>query len=70
VGYSALFLGALTDSVRVLVLTASIENKDILEALQRGARGVVLKESATEVLRMGIRAVPPAWCLREFFFES
>ena len=50
-------LGALTDSVRVLVLTASIENKDILEALQRGARGVVLKESATEVLLQSIRAV-------------
>jgi DNA-binding NarL/FixJ family response regulator len=50
-------LAALSESVRILVLTASIENKQILEALQRGARGVVLKESATEVLLQSIRAV-------------
>jgi len=47
----------LSDSVRIIVLTASIENKQILEALQQGARGVVLKESATEVLLKSIRAV-------------
>ena len=50
-------LSSLAESVRTIVLTASIEKKQIVEALQRGARGVVLKESATEVLRMGIRAV-------------
>ena len=50
-------LAALSDSVRIIVLTASIENEHILEALQRGARGVVLKESATEVLLQSIRAV-------------
>jgi DNA-binding NarL/FixJ family response regulator len=50
-------LAALSESVRILVLTASIENRQILEALQRGARGVVLKESATEVLLQSIQAV-------------
>ena len=50
-------LVALSESVRIIVLTASIENQQILEALQRGARGVVLKESATEVLLKSIRAV-------------
>jgi DNA-binding NarL/FixJ family response regulator len=50
-------LAALSESVRILVLTASIENRQILEALQRGARGVVLKESATEVLLKSIQAV-------------
>ncbi|MBF8305504.1 MAG: DNA-binding response regulator [Acidobacteria bacterium] len=50
-------LAPLSESVRIIVLTASIENKQILEALQRGARGMVLKESATEVLLKSIRAV-------------
>jgi DNA-binding NarL/FixJ family response regulator len=42
---------------RTIVLTASIEKREILEALQLGARGVVLKESATELLLKSIRAV-------------
>ncbi len=42
---------------RTIVLTASIEKGQILEALQLGARGVVLKESATELLLKSIRAV-------------
>ena len=50
-------LSSLSESVRTIVLTASVEKNQIVEALQRGARGVVLKESASEVLRMGIRAV-------------
>lgn len=36
--------------VRVVVLTASIERPQIVEALRLGARGVVLKDSATELL--------------------
>ena len=42
---------------RTIVLTASIEKREILQALQLGARGVVLKESATELLLKSIRAV-------------
>lgn len=60
-------LSSLTDSVRTLVLTATAEKKHIVEALERGARGVVLKESATEVLLKGIRAVLAGqyWIVRE-----
>jgi DNA-binding NarL/FixJ family response regulator len=43
--------------VRVIVLTAAIEKSHILEALQLGARGVVLKASATQVLFQAIRTV-------------
>jgi DNA-binding NarL/FixJ family response regulator len=42
---------------RTVVLTASIEKRQIVEALQLGARGVVLKESATQLLLKSIRAV-------------
>jgi two-component system nitrate/nitrite response regulator NarL len=42
---------------RTIVLTASIEKSQVLEALQLGARGVVLKESATDLLLKSIRAV-------------
>jgi two-component system, NarL family, nitrate/nitrite response regulator NarL len=43
--------------VHTILLTAAIEKKQILEALQLGARGVVLKEAATELLFRCIRAV-------------
>ena len=43
--------------VRTIVLTAAIENTEIVEALQLGARAVVLKESATEVLIQSIHSV-------------
>jgi DNA-binding NarL/FixJ family response regulator len=42
---------------RVLVLTVAIEDAQILEALELGARGVVLKEAATELLFKAIRSV-------------
>ena len=53
--------------VHTLLLTASIENAQIIEALQSGARGVVMKESATQVLLRAIRAVMAgqAWVGRE-----
>ena len=53
--------------VHTLLLTASIENTQIIEALQSGARGVVMKESATQVLLRAIRAVMAgqAWVGRE-----
>jgi DNA-binding NarL/FixJ family response regulator len=50
-------LGTAATPVRTLLLTAAIERPQILEALQLGARGVVLKESATQLLLKGIRAV-------------
>ena len=41
----------------VILLTAAIDRADIVRALQLGARGVVLKESATAVLLKAIRVV-------------
>ena len=43
--------------LRIIVLTASIEKGQIVEAVQLGARGVVLKEAATRLLLKSIRAV-------------
>jgi two-component system nitrate/nitrite response regulator NarL len=42
---------------RILILTAAIEQTDITAALQLGARGVVLKESASDLLFKSIHAV-------------
>jgi two-component system nitrate/nitrite response regulator NarL len=42
---------------RVILLTAALDPDDVLRAVQLGARGVVLKESATRVLIDGIRSV-------------
>lgn len=44
-------------TVRTIVLTASIESAQIVQALQAGAKGIVMKESATQVLLRAIRAV-------------
>lgn len=43
--------------IRIVVLTASIEKSEMVEALQLGARGVILKETAAELLLKGIRSV-------------
>ncbi len=43
--------------VRTILLTAAIEKTEIVEALQLGARGVVLKESASELLLKAMHAV-------------
>jgi DNA-binding NarL/FixJ family response regulator len=42
---------------RVILLTAGIDRSDIVKALQLGARGLVLKESATVLLLEVIRTV-------------
>lgn len=42
---------------RVILLTAAIDKSDMVKALQLGARGVVLKESATGLLMKAIRIV-------------
>ena len=44
-------------SVRVILLTAAAEKNQIVEALQLGARGVVLKDSATQLLLKSIETV-------------
>jgi two-component system, NarL family, nitrate/nitrite response regulator NarL len=48
---------ALKTPVKTILLTAAIEKKQIIEALQVGARGVVLKEAATQMLIRAIRTV-------------
>jgi DNA-binding NarL/FixJ family response regulator len=42
---------------RTLLLTASIEAGELIKALQLGARGVVMKDSASELLMKAIRVV-------------
>jgi two-component system, NarL family, nitrate/nitrite response regulator NarL len=44
-------------AVRIILLTAAAEKKQVVEALQLGARGVVLKDSATQLLLKAIHAV-------------
>ncbi len=44
-------------STRVILLTAAIDPAELLRAIQLGARGVVLKESATRLLIDGIHRV-------------
>ena len=43
--------------VRIILLTAAAEKNQIVEALQLGARGVVLKDSATQLLLKSIDTV-------------
>lgn len=45
------------NSVRVILLTAAAEKNQIVEALQLGARGVVLKDSATQLLLKAVHTV-------------
>jgi DNA-binding NarL/FixJ family response regulator len=44
-------------STRSILLTAAIERRQVIEALQIGARGVVMKDSATQLLLKAIRTV-------------
>ena len=50
-------LGRVRAPVRTILLVASIDRAETIKALQLGARGVVLKESATELLFKAIRSV-------------
>jgi len=50
-------MGKGQQSVRVILLTAAAEKQQIVEALQLGARGVVLKDSATQLLLKSIYTV-------------
>jgi len=46
-----------TVPTRVIVLTAAEDDREVIRAMRLGARGVVLKQSATEVLLKGIHRV-------------
>lgn len=46
-----------SDKLHTLLLTAAINKEEILDALQRGARGAVLKDFGAEVLVRAIRAI-------------
>jgi two-component system nitrate/nitrite response regulator NarL len=50
-------LSTLSTSVRTLLLAAEPGNADIIEALKLGARGVLLKQAATDLLFKSIRSV-------------
>ena len=58
-------------TTRTVVLAAAIEKAEVAQAIQLGARGVVLKESATELLLRCIRAVMRGqyWVGREVVFS-
>jgi two-component system, NarL family, nitrate/nitrite response regulator NarL len=43
--------------VKTILLTAAIEKRQIVEVLQMGARGVIMKDAATVLLMKGIRTV-------------
>ena len=49
-----------TIATRTLVLTASIARGEAVQALQLGARGVVLKAAASQVAKMNETPVAPA----------
>jgi DNA-binding NarL/FixJ family response regulator len=44
-------------NTKIIVLTAAIERLQMVQALQLGARGVVMKEAATQLLMKAIRTV-------------
>jgi len=50
-------LGKLEVRTRTIVLTAAIEREQVVEALELGARGIVLKHSALQLLLKSIRCV-------------
>jgi two-component system, NarL family, nitrate/nitrite response regulator NarL len=54
-------------STRTLLMSSEVSGPDILEALQRGARGVIMKDASTEQLFKSIRAVMAGqyWVSRE-----
>jgi two-component system, NarL family, nitrate/nitrite response regulator NarL len=55
-------LSSLTPSTRTLLLTAHADDADIVEALQLGARGILMKHTATDLLFRSLRAVMAGEC--------
>ena len=64
-------LSTLALPVRTLLLAAEVGDSDVIEALQLGARGVVMKHSATDLLYKSIRTVMAGqyWVGRECLGE-
>jgi two-component system nitrate/nitrite response regulator NarL len=50
-------ISALSLPVRTLIVATTANKLEILEALQHGARGVILKESAVQIVRKSIQSV-------------
>jgi len=50
-------LGAAPSATRAVLLTAAIRDEEVVEAVQLGARGIVLKESSPESLLECVRRV-------------
>jgi DNA-binding NarL/FixJ family response regulator len=50
-------LTSVEDAVRVIILTAAIEKRQIVEALQLGARGILLKDAAVPLVTKCIQTV-------------
>lgn len=50
-------LSAAGSHAKVIILTAAIQKSEIAQALRLGARGIVLKESATELIIESVRVV-------------
>ena len=50
-------LSQMTTPMRTILLTANIAKEQIVQALQLGARGIVLKDAPTDVLFKSVRAV-------------
>ncbi len=67
-----LSVGTGANGVKVILLTAAAEKHQIVEALQLGARGVVLKDSATQLLLKSIHTVMTGeyWVGRENLVQS
>jgi two-component system nitrate/nitrite response regulator NarL len=61
-------LAAITPPVRTLIVTAGVSETELVETLQFGARGVVLKHSTTDMLFRAIRAIMAGeyWLRREY----
>ena len=64
-------LSNMTPPTRTLLLTAEVGDSDVIEALQFGARGVVMKQSASDMLFKSIRTVMAGqyWVGRECLGE-
>jgi two-component system nitrate/nitrite response regulator NarL len=60
-------LAARPERVRTIALTTSVEKEVLVQAMQLGARGVILKESTTDLLFKSIRKVfeDKDWICRE-----
>jgi DNA-binding NarL/FixJ family response regulator len=50
-------MATISPPVRALLLTAEVGDSDVIEALQLGARGVVMKDSSSEMLFKSIRTI-------------